>query len=212
MADGWQAARLDELDSIPVTDSLVWRPIRRRLGVEAFGINAYTAANAGDELVEDHTEETNAHEEVYFVVSGHAEFTLGGETLDAPAGTFVFIRDPAVQRAAVAKERGSTVLAVGGPRDEPFRPSAWEHYFLAIPHARAGDWAKARDVVREGEAEHGDHPGWLYNLACYEAQAGDHDEAVEHLTKALELDPGLADHAKADSDLDPIRTRSDYPG
>jgi tetratricopeptide (TPR) repeat protein len=207
MGDGWETVRLDDLDSIPVSETLVWRPIRRRLDIGAFGINAYTAANEGDELVEDHTEEANGHEEVYFVLSGRADFTLGGETLDAPAGTFVFIRDPAVRRAAVARERGSTVLAIGGPRAEAFRPSAWEHYFMAIPHAKAGDFRKAVEVVKEGEAEHGEHPGFLYNLACYEAQAGDLDEAVEHATKAFELDPSLRDVAETDSDLDGIRDR-----
>ncbi len=207
MASGWDSVRLEELDSISVTETLIWRPIRRPLGIGAFGINAYTAANEGDELVEDHTEGTNGHEEVYYVVSGRAEFTLGGETLDAPAGTFVFIRDPDVQRAAVAREPGSTVLAIGGPRGEAFSPSAWEHYFMATPLAKAGEWARARDVVLEGMDEHGEHPGFLYNLACYEAQAGDHDEAVEHATKAFELDSSLREHAKKDSDLDSIRDR-----
>jgi mannose-6-phosphate isomerase-like protein (cupin superfamily) len=205
MAGGWESVHLDDLDEVPVGESLVWRPIRPRLDIGAFGINAYTAASAGDEIVEEHTEETNGHEEVYFVVSGRAEFTLGGETVDAPAGTLVFVRDPAVNRAAVAREPGSTVLAVGGPRGKPFTPSAWEHWFLADPHAKAGDWAKARDVVAEGLAEHGDHPSLLYNLACYEAQAGDTDAAVEHVTRALELNPKLREHAKTDTDLDPIR-------
>jgi mannose-6-phosphate isomerase-like protein (cupin superfamily) len=207
MGDGWETVRLDELDSIPVSETLVWRPIRRRLDVGAFGINAYTAADEADELVEDHTEESNGHEEIYFVVAGRAEFRLGGETLDAPAGTFVFIRDPAVQRGAVAREPGSTVLAIGGPRGKPFTPSAWEHYFMAIPHAKAGDWAKARDVVLEGKEEHGEHPSFLYNLGCFEAQAGDLDEAVEHVTKSFELNPSLREHAKTDKDLDPIRER-----
>jgi hypothetical protein len=211
MAGGWESVHLDDLDAIPVEGTLVWRPVRRRLGIGAFGMNAYTASNAGDEIVEDHTEETNGHEEVYFVVTGRAEFTLGGETLDAPAGTFVFISDPAVRRAAVAKEPGSTVVAVGGPRGKAFTPSAWEHWFLAAPHAKAGDWAKARDVVAEGLAEHGEHPALLYNLACFEAQAGDADAAVEHLKRALELRPSFRELAQTDTDLDPIRDRPDFP-
>jgi hypothetical protein len=212
MADGWQKVHLDDLDAIPVEETLVWRPVRRRLGIGAFGINAYTAENAGDEIVEDHTEATNGHEEVYFVVSGRVEFTAEDETVDAPAGTFLFFRDPSVRRHGVATEPGSTVLAVGGPRGQVFTPSAWEHYFMAIPHVKAGDWAKARDVVAEGLPEHGEHPSLLYNLACYEAQAGDHDEAIEHLTRAFEREPSLREHAKGDSDLDPIRDRPDFPG
>jgi tetratricopeptide (TPR) repeat protein len=211
MAKRWEAVHLDELDSIPVTDTLLWRPVRRRLGIGAFGINAYTAANAGDEIVEDHTEQGSDHEEVYLVLRGRVEFTVDGETVDGPAGTFLFLRDPEVRRAAIAKEPGSAVLAVGGPRGRAFEPSAWEHYFMAIPHARAGDYAKARDVVREGAAEHGDHPGFLYNLACYESLAGDHEEALAHLQRAVKLDPNLVERAKRDADFDPIRDRADFP-
>jgi hypothetical protein len=41
--------RIDEIEPIPVVDGeLDWRPIGRTLGIEAFGINAYTA-NAGDD-------------------------------------------------------------------------------------------------------------------------------------------------------------------
>jgi tetratricopeptide (TPR) repeat protein len=207
MARGWETVRLEELDSIPVSETLVWRPIRHRLDIGAFGINAYTAANGGDEIVEDHTEETNGHEEVYFVASGRVEFTLGGETLDAPAGTFVYIRDPSVRRGAVAREGSSTVLAIGGPRGQRFEPSAWEHYFLAIPHAKAGDYRRAVEVIREGWDDHKDHPGYLYNLACYEALAGDLDAAVEHAETAFERDPSLREHAKGDPDLDPVRDR-----
>ena len=36
-----------------------WRPIRRRFGIRAFGVNAYTAAEAGDQVVEEHTEATS---------------------------------------------------------------------------------------------------------------------------------------------------------
>lgn len=211
MAGAYETAHLSELDSILVTDTLVWRPVRRRLGVGAFGINAYTATNAGDELVEDHTEGSNGHEEVYFVVSGHAEFTVADETVDAPAGTFVFLRDPDVRRHAIAREPGSTVLAIGGPRGKPFEPSAWEEWFVAIPHARAGDYGKARDVLRAVTAEHGEHPGFLYNLACYESLAGDHDEAVAHLTRAAKLDARYGEYAKTDADFDAIRDRPDFP-
>ena len=59
----------------------------------AFGINAYTAVNAGDEVVEEHTEEQLGHEEIYFVHTGHAVFTVDGEEVDAPAGTIVYLDD-----------------------------------------------------------------------------------------------------------------------
>ena len=116
MAEGWKSVRLDEIEPIAVDGGkLLWRPLRRTLDVEAFGINAYVAPNAGDDVVEEHTEKTHMHEEIYLVLSGRATFTLDGETLDAPAGTAVFIRDPGVKRHARAEEPDTAVLAVGGP-------------------------------------------------------------------------------------------------
>ena len=131
-ARGWQSIRLDEIDPIPVVEgTLLWRPLRRTLDIGAFGTNAYTAPNAGDDVVEEHTEETYGHEELYVVLTGRATFTLDEETLDAPAGTVVFIRDPAVKRHARAEEPDTSVLAVGGPRGAAYEPSPWELSFFA---------------------------------------------------------------------------------
>jgi quercetin dioxygenase-like cupin family protein len=110
----WRAVALEDVEPIPVVGgTLLWRPLRRTLDVGAFGINAYVAPEAGDDVVEEHSEQALGHEEVYVVVSGRATFTLDGEALDAPAGTVVFVRDPAVVRHARAEEPGTAVLAVG---------------------------------------------------------------------------------------------------
>lgn len=199
---------LSELEAVPVTDTLVWRPVRRTLGIEAFGVNAYTAAEAGDELIEDHDEGGHAagrHEELYVVVSGRATFTVGGEEIDAPAGTLVFVGDSSVRRGAHAAEAGSTVLAVGGKAGEPYEVSAWEHFFAAIPHARAGAWELARETVAAGLPRYADNPALLYNLGCYEARAGQSEEAAAHVSRALELDPKLREVAEDDEDLRSIR-------
>jgi tetratricopeptide (TPR) repeat protein len=211
----FDTVRLEELDEIPVTDTLVWRPVRRRLGVAAFGVNAYTATNAGDEIIEEHDETGSGagqHEELYFVATGHVVFTVSGEQIDAPAGTFVFVRDPTARRHGVAKEAGSTVLAIGGRRGEPFEVSPWEHYFAAIPHAKAGDWAKAADVTAEGLARYPDNPSLLYNLACFEAQGGRRAQALEHIGRAAELEPEkIRKWAADDKDLDSIRDDPLFP-
>jgi tetratricopeptide (TPR) repeat protein len=208
----YQALHLSELEAVPVTDTLVWRPVRRTLGVEAFGVNAYTAANAGDELVEDHDERGTAaggHQELYVVLSGRATFLVGGEEIDAPAGTLVFLRDPSVRRAAHAAEAGSTVFAIGGTPGAAYEVSPWEYFFAAIPHTKAGDWERAVDTVREGLERYPDNAAVLYNLGCYEAQAGRLDEALAHVRRALDLNPTLRDAAADDSDLDPIRGELD---
>jgi quercetin dioxygenase-like cupin family protein len=203
----YQTAHLSELESIPVGDrGLVWRPIRSRFDIRAFGVNAYTA-EPGHEVVEEHTEETYGHEEMYVVVSGHATFTLDGDEVDAPAGTIVHLPDPSVRRTAVARDPGTTVLAVGGKPGEPFQASAWELFFRAseLPPAEA-----LRLLEDSSDAYPRDTASFQYGLACYRALAGDHAGAVEAFRRAFELGPDRVRRwAEDDSDLDSIRAEVD---
>src|SRR5262245_43856946 len=86
-----------------------WSPIRRKLGIEAFGVNAWPTAEAGASVIQEHDEDSG-HEELYVVVSGRATFTVDGDEIDGPAGTLVFVRNPKSKRGAVAAEPGTTVL------------------------------------------------------------------------------------------------------
>jgi mannose-6-phosphate isomerase-like protein (cupin superfamily) len=205
--DGWTTVRLDEIEPITVAGSLQWRPLRRTLGVRAFGVNAYVAQSAGDDVVEEHTESALHHEEVYVVLSGRATFEVGGETCDAPAGTVVFVRDPALRRHAVAVEDGTAVLAIGGKPGDAYTPSAWEAYFHAERHRPTGDFAAMADELAGALEEYPDNPSVLYNLGCAEAQAGRTDDAVAHVRRALELRPELREWATGDTDLDTVRER-----
>jgi len=194
-------ARLGELDRIPVMEGLEWRPIRRRLGITAFGVNAYTAEKVGDWIVEEHTEEQLGHEELYMVVKGRATFTLDGDTVEAPAGTIVFVSDPTVKRKAVADEPKTTVLAVGAKPGEAFEPSAWEWYFQAYQQPTE----EGIETLRSGIEEDGERSPLYYHLACLEARAGRLDDARAHLARAIELDPRAAELAAEDDDLKEVR-------
>jgi hypothetical protein len=105
--------------------------VRRHFDIRAFGVNGITG-NAGDEMVEPHDEPddegnlTDGHEELFAVMAGHAVFTVGGEDLDAPAGTLVFVRDPALVRSARATADGTAILAIGGHPGRPYEVSRWE--------------------------------------------------------------------------------------
>jgi tetratricopeptide (TPR) repeat protein len=212
MPQGARVIRIDDVESLPVLDGeLQWHPLRHTLGIRAFGINAYTAASAGDLVVEEHTEESLGHEEVYVVLAGRATFTLDGEEFDAPAGTVVHLADPKVRRVARAAQDGTRVLAVGGPVGEAFEPSPWEPAFRAEALARASDPEGAVAIVREALDEHPDNPSMLYNLACFEALAGHDDDAIAHLTRAIELRPAARDWAVQDNDLASLRDRPDFP-
>jgi tetratricopeptide (TPR) repeat protein len=210
---GWEVAHVDELDAIPVA-GVVWHPVRRRFDVRAFGVNAYTAERAGEHVVEDHDESgsgAGGHEELYVVLRGHATFTVDGETRPAPAGTLVFVRDPALRRSAVADEEGTVVLAVGGEPGRAYEVSPWEHYFAASPAIGRGDWDEAIAIVAPGLEQYPDNPSMLYNLACFESQAGRKADALEHLRRAVALDPKLGDRAARDADFEPIRDEPGFP-
>jgi hypothetical protein len=201
--------RLDEVEGLPVFGSLVWKPVRKTLGVTAFGINAYTAAAAGDEVVEDHDETTLGHEEIYAVVHGHATFTVDGEEVDAPAGTLVFLDDPRQRRHAIAKESGTTVLAIGG-KPGVHDVSAWEYIFPSLPARNAGDWDTARTILEDAIAEK-DHPAIHYHLGCVEARAGNKERALDLIVYAVEHRPTLRAPAQTDEDLASIRDDERFP-
>src|SRR5438067_13415989 len=134
---GYEVALIDELEELPINQGeFVWRPVRRRFGISAFGTNAYTA-RAGQRVVEEHNEK-EGHEEMYVVLRGRATFTLGDDEIDAPAGTLVFVR-PGTKRGAIATEDGTAVLAVGAKPGAVFGPSAWGDIFIAFSVARDGD-------------------------------------------------------------------------
>ena len=87
------AAHIDELEAFELPDGFVWRPVRRRFGIQAFGVNAYTPGASG-QVVEEHTEELYGHEELYVVLRGRVRFAVGDHEHELGAGQLVFLRDP----------------------------------------------------------------------------------------------------------------------
>jgi hypothetical protein len=208
-----KTARIDEIDPIRVVGgALEWRPVRRTLGIQAFGINAYTADK--DELVVEEHDETGAgaghHEELYIVVSGRATFTVDGETIDAPTGTLVFLDDPNERRGARAVVDETTVLAIGGVRGQAFRVSPWEFAFASVPAVEAERYDEAKALLLQGLESHPDNTSLLYDLACVEALMGDREAALAHLEAAVS-NPRLREHAQKDRDLDSIRDDPRFP-
>jgi hypothetical protein len=131
--DGWEALHLDDVPAVrsDADGEGDWKPLRHRLGVTAFGFNAWTADAPGRHVIERHDEVpegsgTGGHEEVYVVIAGYAEFTVDGVTFPAPAGSVVAVREPRLVREAVALEAGTTILAIGAAPGEAFSASPWE--------------------------------------------------------------------------------------
>jgi tetratricopeptide (TPR) repeat protein len=213
LSAGWEAVHVDDLDVIPVA-GVVWHPVRRRLGIRAFGINAYTAEKVGGHVVEEHDETgsgAGGHEEAYVVVRGHATFTIGGETQDAPAGTIVFVRDPALKRVAVAEEEGTLVLAIGGNPEHAYEVSPWEHYFAAAPLLDAGRFDEGIALIVEALRERPNNPSVLYNLSCAESRGGRTADALAHLGQAVAINSKYVEFARNDPDFDAIRDKPGFP-
>lgn len=207
-----RVSHLDAIERID-NDGLIWRPVRRQLGVTGFGINGCTGAGVGDLVIEPHDETSpnaGGHEELYVVVTGHARFTVDGETIDAPTGTFVLV-SPGEHRTAVAAEPETTVLVIGGKPGAALPSSPFEYWYAAQPHYVAGDYDRAIAIAAEGLSDHSENGGLRYQLACYCALGGRGDEAVEHLACAFRADPRTRDWASDDTDLDSIRDRPDFP-
>lgn len=201
MADpGFEVAHIDEIDPVGR-----WLPIRRRLGIGAFGVNAYKPRPGDDRVIDEHDQTSVGHEELYVVVEGSATFTVADETIDAPAGTLVFVRDPALRRGAVAEDLRTTILAVGAKPGEAFTPSAWEENADIIPLFERGEYREAKERLEQALARHPNAGGLLYNLACAESRLGEIDAAREHLSSAVELYAGFAELAQTDPDLEALR-------
>jgi mannose-6-phosphate isomerase-like protein (cupin superfamily) len=196
MREGWTAVAIDDVEAVPwQRTDLVWRPLRHALGTRVAGMAAFTAERAGQTVIEPHRESADGrgHEEVYVVLRGRAAFTLDGAALDAPAGTLVRVA-PAVHRAAVAAEPGTTVLALGGEPD--FRPSASEWIERARPHLHS-DPERARAILAELHALRPGTPGDLIGQALVAEPA----EARALLAEVLAAHPEYRGALAADPDL-----------
>ena len=151
-----KVAHLDEIRGTQIGQA-TWKPIRSTLGVQAFGINAYVCEAVGERLFDEH-DETEAgagnqrHEELYFVLAGHATLTVDGEEIDAPSGTFVFVENPAARRGGVATAPNTLVLAIGGPVGEGYEVAPWESWFRVRAARERGDLDEARAIAEEALA------------------------------------------------------------
>lgn len=207
----FEVAHLSEIESFASSDRRRRLAVRAHFGIRAFGINAYQTDEPGEPVIGEHDENDTGHEELYFVARGAATFRVADTEIDAPTGTFVFVRDPATTRSAVANEAGTTVLIMGGRVGEAFRVSGWELAAPGVQRLIEGDSGAAVEMLTQVHAEYPEEANVLYNLACAESLAGRHDEALDHLSRAIELDGGFLEYAQTDPDFDPIREHAEFP-
>jgi tetratricopeptide (TPR) repeat protein len=202
----YSVAKLEEIDEI--SDGRVpWRPLRHHFGIDSFGINAFTGADIGDRIINEHDESAvnDQQEELYLVHSGRARFELNGEQVDAPTGTLVYAK-PGVKRTAFAEEPGTTLIALGGVPGQAYEVSGWEIWMPFQKLYNEGKYDEASDQARPVVEANAQYPLPLYNLACVESLAGRKEDAIAHLRMASEQAPDrMRSMAAEDSDFDPIR-------
>jgi hypothetical protein len=182
--------------------------MRRDFGVESFGVNAFYQGTSGAFVIGEHDElgpGASGHEELYVVLEGACTFTVDGEEADAPAGTAVFVRDPASKRSARATEDGTIVMAVGGRPGEAFRPGPIESISGFFRSYREQDYESALAALRSGLETNPGNAFILYNVACMETLLGRGEEALEPLAEALAAWPDYKELAANDADLEPLR-------
>src|SRR6476646_9867798 len=106
---GYAVASLDDIESVD-DGPCPMQPVRHHFGITSFGVNAWTAAAAGDRVINEH-DEVGDCEELYLVHRGRATFELGDERVDAPAGTLIFAR-PGMRCTAFAEEFGIIIFVL----------------------------------------------------------------------------------------------------
>ena len=201
----YTVARLDEIDEIS-DGRAPWRPVRHHFGIKAFGVNAWTGKEVGDRIINEHdeAEEHDQQEELYFVHSGRARFELDGESVDVPAGAFVFAK-PGVKRTAFAEEPATTIVSVGAQPGAAYEAHGYEAWSQLHPLFAAGKYDEVADRGREVLEANPEYAGVAYNVACAESLAGRKEDALEHLRMAVERSDQLRKLAADDSDFEAIR-------
>lgn len=130
MAKDHATYRVATIDDLPFEEGASpgteWKPVRRIFGIGSFGTALARATKPGDTLTHDHDEVATRHEELFLIVTGHAIYRVDGEEIDAPAGTFLYVPDPATVRGVVAEEAGTTMFVVGAEPGAAFTPSDWD--------------------------------------------------------------------------------------
>lgn len=187
-------------------------PLRRDFDIAAFGVNAIYQAKASEPVIRKHDEISpfsDGHEELYVVIKGGCTFSVEGDEIEAPAGTAVFVRDPAATRSSVATEDGTIVLAVGGRRGEAYRPPAYDAQAGFGEAYGSKDYEGAVAILRGALEQYPGNEGLTYNLACMEARLGREDEALAHLEEALAWEP-FKELAAGDDDFAGLRDRPEF--
>jgi hypothetical protein len=108
---GYSVVHIDEIKGTGPGGAV--RFVRRRLGVEAFGINWFEIQPEMEGV--EHNEQSSGQEEVNVIVRGSGVYRIEGDEVPFTAGS-VFRFDPETTRQVVGGPEGCTMIAVGARR------------------------------------------------------------------------------------------------
>lgn len=200
------AVHLDQIEMLEDAGCR-YQPVRLELGITAFGATAWSAAAAGDLVVNEHDPgDPTSDQELFLVLRGRAAFDVDGHRVDAPTGMFVFA-PPGVPRRATAEEAGTVILLIEGTPGKGYEPRGWELWAPIAPLYFAGRYPEAGERLRAAVAAHPEYGMLFYNLACCDSLTGRTTDALEDLRHAIELAPEFRESARSDADLDALRAQ-----
>jgi tetratricopeptide (TPR) repeat protein len=206
------STQLDELEPAPriappgsTDDGRQRFDVRRRLGITAFGISAFSAPS-GVDVIREHDETLLGEvgqEELYLVLRGAATFEIDGWVFEAPTGALVQVQ-PTAKRKATATEEDTTILVVGGTPGRAYQPAP-EEAADAFAAYNTGDYETALAKQLVVVEKQPDNAVAHFNAGCFAARAERADEAIESLRRAIEINDRIRELVATDEDLDSIR-------
>jgi mannose-6-phosphate isomerase-like protein (cupin superfamily) len=116
------AKRFDEMQTMSGFKGVSMTPLRRELGVSAFGINLITIDAVDDAEYPRHDHAGDGQEEVYIPISGDGEIELDGIGRIAIAPGEMIRVGPQVKRQLHPGPQGIRVIAIGGTPDKAYEP------------------------------------------------------------------------------------------
>jgi uncharacterized cupin superfamily protein len=123
MAREWKIEHINDVPPMKGGMSKGWKSVRWHMGIESFGVNAVTKSK-GEWLTPIHDEVNENQDELFVVMEGQVEFQLDGQKIKAKPGTLVTAK-PNVKRGALALQTPTTILIIGSPIGEVYKPVSW---------------------------------------------------------------------------------------
>ena len=174
--------------------------IRRHFGIQGFGVRANRSVGDGH-VVGEHDEAglgATGQERLYLVLSGRRRSAWTVSRSMRPPGPW---SSSATRRSqAVAKEEGTTILAIGGTPGKAYELSVGEAMNDMWDPYRAEDFEGALEalqpVLERPEAL------VLFNVACMEARLGRTEDAISISSRRSRTMIRIKEHIRTDGDLE----------